>query len=118
MERIEIGTFGPFNKSQNGYRFIVIATDYLTKYLFTKTIPLKSACEIADSICNDIIFQHGCPYTILSDNEKETIHKIIDTIFQKLFINKKYLTPYRPQTNGLTKKTNRTFLSILEKFYI
>lgn len=115
MERIAIDVVGPFVTTKSGNKFIVVAIDYLTKYLFAKAIPSKSANEIANFIFKHIILEHGCPAILLSDNGKEFKNDLIEHLCRELSINKKYSSPYRPQTNGLIERTNRTILAILAK---
>ena len=55
----------------------------------------------------------GC---ILSDNGKEFNNKLVMTLCEKLRIDKKFSSPYRPQTNGLVERTNQTLIAIISKY--
>lgn len=87
----------------------------MTKYIFSQAVKDKSAETVASFIYEKIVLEHGCPAVLLSDNGKEYKNKVVEEICRKLMINKKYSTPYRPQTNGLAERTNRTILAILAK---
>lgn len=62
-----------------------------------------------------IILEHGCPSGILSDNGKEFKNAIIDNLCTLMSINKKFSSPYKPSTNGLIERTNKTLIAILSK---
>lgn len=115
MERIGIDTVGPFIETERGNKFILIGIDYLTKYIFMKAVKNKSAVEVATFIYEKIILEHGCPSVILTDNGKEYNNEMVENLCNKMNIKKKYSSPYRPQTNGLIERTNKTIIGILSK---
>ena len=115
FERIGIDTMGPLRESHRGCRYILVAIDYLTKYVMMKAVKSKTAEEVAKFIYEDIILIHGPPHTILSDNGREYKNEILNKLCDRMKINRKYSTPYRPQTNGLVERTNQSLLGILAK---
>ena len=58
---------GPFPESQEGNKFILVITKYLTRWVETAAIPDAKAMTIASKLLDKIIFPHGCPLQILSD---------------------------------------------------
>lgn len=102
------------NHLQN--KFIVIAIDYLTKIVELDALKEKSAVNVGNFIYEKIILNHGCPNVILSDNGKEFDNILIKTLCARLSINKKFSSPYRPQTNGLVERTNQTLIGIIAKY--
>lgn len=116
MERIGIDTVGPLSTTLNGNRYILVGIDYLTKYIFLKATKTKTADEIANFIYEDIILIHGCPSIILTDNGREYKNELVNNSCKKFEINKRYSTPYKPSTNGLVKRTNKTIISMLAFF--
>ena len=116
FERIGIDLMGPFEITQAGNKFIVVAIDYLTKYIELDAIKDKNAETIANFLYEKIILIHGCPNTLLSDNGREFNNLIVKNLCDKMRITKKFSSPYRPQTNGLIERTNRTLISIISKY--
>jgi transposase InsO family protein len=53
---------------------------------------------------------------ISSDNGKEFNNEMVKILCDKLKINKKFSSPYRPQTNGLVERTNQTLIAIISKY--
>lgn len=115
FDRIGIDLIGPLPMTDNGNLYIVVAVEYLSKYVFLKAIKTKTAAEIAMFIFEEIILTHGCPNIILSDNGKEFKNELVEKLCKITEINKKYSSPYRPQTNGLVERTNKTLIAILSK---
>ncbi|CAG8611700.1 4362_t:CDS:2, partial [Gigaspora rosea] len=48
-------------------KYIVVATDYMTKWPEARAIKNANAQEVADFIYKDIVCCHGCPQYLLSD---------------------------------------------------
>ncbi|KAG1398305.1 hypothetical protein G6F58_011349 [Rhizopus delemar] len=101
--------------SRTGYRYIIAAIDYLTKYVEAKPIRFQTASEISLFLYEEIICRHGCPTIIVSDNGKPFLSKLLQEVCKTYTIIHKTTTPYNPQSNGLIERFNRTLGQILQK---
>ena len=101
--------------SRAGYRYIVAAIDYLTKYVEARPIRFQTASEISLFLYEEIICRHGCPTIIVSDNGKPFVSKLLQQVCRTYSIIHKTTTPYNPQSNGLIERFNRTLGQILQK---
>ncbi|EIE91420.1 hypothetical protein RO3G_16131 [Rhizopus delemar RA 99-880] len=101
--------------SRSGYRYIIAAIDYLTKYVEAKPMRFQTASEIAIFLYEEVICRHGCPTIIVSDNGKPFLSDLIRKVCQNYSIIHKTTTPYNPQSNGLIERFNRTLGQILQK---
>ena len=69
--RLGIDTIGILPSTTNGNRYIVVAIDYLTKWVEARAIPDKATDTIVQFLIDEIICRHGCPREILSDQGTE-----------------------------------------------
>ena len=96
FERIGIDLVGPLTITKQNNRYIIIATDYLTRWLEAKAI-LNAGTEIlAKSIFEDIVYRHGVPQVILSDNGKNFASEIVKILCEKFLIKHTFSSPYYP----------------------
>lgn len=112
FDRFGIDTIGPLPESECGNRYILVAIDYLSKYVIIKATRNKSMIDISNFIYEDIITNYGCPAIILTDNGREYKNSLVENLCDKMKITKKYSKPYRSQTNGLVEKTNKIPIAI------
>jgi transposase InsO family protein len=77
---------------------------------WTELIPLrsKSKRDVATGIVNGWIMRHDCFLSLLTDQGKEFHNEVLDEVCSTLRIKKLTSTGYRPQTNGLCERQNRT----------
>jgi hypothetical protein len=113
--QIGIDIVGPLPKTKRENKYIVVATDYLTKWPEAKAIPEATALQVANFIYDEIICRHGCPYLILSDQGSHFRNQLIDKLLEKFQIKHLFSTPYHPKTNGLVERFNRTLCESLAK---
>jgi hypothetical protein len=104
--------------SQSGYRYIIVAIDYLTKYIEVRALRFQTSAEIAAFIYEEIISRHGCVNYIITDNGRPMISGLIKLVCQNFRIKHKTISPYHSQSNGLVKRFNRTLDSCLKKLSI
>jgi len=66
---------GPVNPPSNGYIWILVATEYFTKW--EEAVPLCKATKgaIANFIKENIIARFGVPHRIISDNGTPFVNK-------------------------------------------
>ena len=116
LERVGIDLLGRFPLSNMGNRWIVVCTDYLTRYAITKALPEGTSLEVAKFIMEDIILKHGAPRTIISDRGKAFQSKLIKQIVQLWGTIHNSTSSYHPQTNGLTERLNKTLADMLSMY--
>uniref|UniRef100_A0A2N9G206 Integrase catalytic domain-containing protein n=1 Tax=Fagus sylvatica TaxID=28930 RepID=A0A2N9G206_FAGSY len=106
---------GPINPPSNGCIWILVATEYFTKWV--KAIPLKKAtgAAVANFIREHIVCCFGIPHRIISDNGIPFINKDVRRVVEQYKIKHCRSTPYYPQRNGQAEATNRVLLRILSK---
>jgi hypothetical protein len=106
---------GPINPAFGGYIWILVATEYFTKWV--EAIPLRKAtgAAIANFIREHIITRFGIPYKLISDNGTPLINKDVREVLEHYRVKHRRSTPYYPQGNGQAKATNRMLLRILSK---
>ena len=94
--------------SQRGNRYIICATDILSKFAVTRAVRDCSAQTTARFIKEDIVCKFGTPQCILTDNGTHFTASLTTELLKQLGITHLYATPYHPQTNGQTERYNST----------
>ena len=115
FERIGIDLVGPLTITKQNNRYIIVATDYLTRWLEAKAVPDAGAETLAKFIFEDIVCRHRVPQVILSDNGKNFASEIVKILCEKFLIKHTFSSPYHPQTNGIVERLNRTLCNSLAK---
>uniref|UniRef100_A0A2N9G4S2 Integrase catalytic domain-containing protein n=1 Tax=Fagus sylvatica TaxID=28930 RepID=A0A2N9G4S2_FAGSY len=106
---------GPINPASGGYIWILVATEYFSKWV--EAIPLRKAtgAAVANFIREHIITRFGIPHKIISDNGTPFVNKNVREVLEHYRIKHRRSTPYYPQGNGQAEATNRMLLRILSK---
>ena len=82
-----IGQINP--SSSKGHRFVLVATDYFTKW--TEAVPLKNMThqEVIEFITEHIIHRFGIPQTLTTDQGSSFISKEVHVILSN-FVRSRY----------------------------
>ena len=86
--------------------YLMVMTEYLTKWAEVYTIPNKEAMTVFRCL-KKLIGRFGVPVTIISDQGRE---------FCNLGISRHICTAYHPQSNGITERYNQTICACLSTF--
>ena len=89
--------------------------DYLTKWPEAKATPEAKASNVAEFLHQEIICRHGMPSILLSDRGTPFVNALIKELCEKEEIRHRLTSPYRPQTNGMVERFNRTIEESLAK---
>ena len=118
FERVGIDFVGPLPITSKGNRYIVVLTEYLTKWPEARAVPDATEESVASFFYEEIICRHGCPKELLSDQGRHFCNKLVDSLAQHMGVKHKLSSPYHPQTNGLTERFNKTLCTALSKYVI
>jgi hypothetical protein len=98
-----------------GRRFVLVATDYFTKW--TETIPLKNMThkEVIHFISEDVIHRFGILQTLTTDQGSSLISHQVCDFAKSLKIKLLSSSPYYAQRNGQAESSNKTLIKLIKK---
>ena len=67
FDRVAVDVLGPFPVTHSGSRYIVVFSDYHTRWPEAFALPSCEAHRIASLLINEIMTRHSAPRTLLSD---------------------------------------------------
>jgi hypothetical protein len=98
-----------------GNQYIIIAIDYMIKWVEVKALRDNIAKSIAKFLYENIITCFDCPTHLVNDQGNHFINNFIKLLVQELMITHHISTTYYPQGNGQVESTNKTLKQILTK---
>ena len=116
MERVAVDILGPLPESNLGNKYICIVSDYFTKWVEAFPMPNQEAETIAKELVDKFFSRFGIPLSIHSDQGAQFESMLFQQLCELLNLDKTRTTPYRPQSDGLVERFNRTLEDMLSKF--
>ena len=95
FECIALDIMGPLPESQQGNRFILVISDYFTRWVEAFPIADQEACTVADVLVKGFISRFGVPRQLHSDQGVQFESKLFQALCQQLGIEKTRTTPTR-----------------------
>ncbi|KAG2564956.1 hypothetical protein PVAP13_7NG025367 [Panicum virgatum] len=108
-----IGQINP--PSSKGHRFMLVATDYFTKW--TEAVPLKNMThrEVIEFITEHIIHRFDIPQTLTMDQGSSFISKEVHMFIESYKIKLLNSSPYYAQANGQAESSNKILIKLIKK---
>ena len=114
-----VDVIGPISpKALNGHRFILVASDYFTKWTEELSFANVTKEVVVRFIKRDIIAWYGTPETIITDNGINLNNKSVEELCQQFRTKHQNSTLYQPQMNGVVEVANKNIKRIIEKMAI
>ena len=107
IDKLEIDIQGPYTKSKRGNCNIIIATDYLTRFIFAKVAKKVTSSTVIKFIEN-LMLEHGTPLTVQMDQGTIFTSSEFKQFLKNNKIRQQLSTPYHPQTQGQVERMNKT----------
>ena len=117
VDRVAIDCLGPFPPIHSNNRYIVIFSDYLTRWPEAFAVRNITADTIAELLVDQIFARHGTPRTLLSDRGANFLSTLVLEVCKIINTKKINTTAYHPVTNGLEEKYN-LFLAQSSSMYV
>nr|GEV70089.1 DNA-directed DNA polymerase [Tanacetum cinerariifolium] len=97
-----------------GNKYILVAVDYLSKWLEAKALPTNDARVVCKFLKN-LFAQFGTPRAIISDRGTHFCNDQFAKVMQKFGVTHRLATPYHPQTSGQVEVSNHGLKRILKR---
>ncbi|GJR93677.1 reverse transcriptase domain-containing protein [Tanacetum coccineum] len=113
VTNIGIDFIGPFPSSRKN-KYILVAVDYVSKWVEAEALPTNDARVIVKFIIN-LFYRFGVLKALIRDRGTHFCNSLLEKTLKKYGVTHRLATPYHPQTSGQTKNTNRAIKRILER---
>jgi hypothetical protein len=115
FERYSMDFIGPINPPSNQKVYILVCTDYMTKWVEAKALIRASEEVVLAFLFPDIFVRFGVPRELITDGGPPfTSHKF-ESLLNKYHVLHRIASPYHPQDNGQVERTKNLIEAILTK---
>nr|GFA03079.1 reverse transcriptase domain-containing protein [Tanacetum cinerariifolium] len=97
-----------------GNKYILVAVDYLSKWVEAKALPTNDA-RVVVKFLKSLFSRFGTPKAIISDRGTHFCNDQFSRVMEKYGVTHLLSTAYHPQTSGQVEVTNRGLKRILER---
>ncbi|GKC02639.1 reverse transcriptase domain-containing protein [Tanacetum coccineum] len=108
-----IDFMGPF-MSSHGNKYILVAVDYLSKWVEAKALPTNDA-RVVVKFLKSLFARFGTPRAIISDRGTHFCNYQFAKVMSKYGVTHRLATAYHPQMSGQVEVSNRGLKCILER---
>ena len=115
FDLIGIDYCGPLKRTPRENQYVLVITDYFTRYITAVALPNCTVETTAQALFNEFFCKYGIPSVILSDQGPHFHNQLMENMQNLIRYNHIYSTPYHPQSSGVVERFNSTFVTQLSK---
>ncbi len=111
--RIATDIVSGFRPTPAGNTCMMVVQDYYTKYVQVYPLPNHTATTCATALFENWVLTWGAPLMLHSDQGPEFESRLWTEMCGHAAICKTHTNPYRPQSDGMVERLNKTLISCL-----
>ena len=108
FSRYHIDYLGPLKTTKEGYKYILLVVESLSRYPEAFPTRTQEAGETANILYNEIFCRYGCPRTLLSDRGTNFCSQLMSQLCKLMKVARVKTSSFHPQTNSICENFNRT----------
>ena len=116
LDRVSLDIVGPLPETANANVFILVVTDYFTKWVEAYSLPDQKAATVADMFVSRFVVTYGVPRIVHTDRGSNFESELFSHMCELLEIRKTRTTSYHPRCDGLNERANKTLQMMLKSF--
>jgi len=113
LQLVAMDLLGPLPESTCKNSFVLVVSDYFTRYTEAYALPNQEARTVANKLVNEFFFRFSLPDQSHFDQGRQFESIVLKEVANLLQIKKPRTTPYHPQSDGLVERFNQTLLGML-----
>lgn len=115
FQRVAMDILGPLPESHSGNKYILVISDYFTKWVEAVALPNIEASTVARAFYREFVSRYGVPIYLHTDQGTQFESLLFQELCHLLQINKTRTTAYWPQSDGMVERLNQTLEAMLSK---
>ena len=113
--QIDLVDLTKLSKMNDGYKFLLIAIDVFSKYVWIEPMKSKSALEVERALSKIFLESKRKPQTIQTDKGKEFLNRLVEELLKRHGI--KLYTTFSERKASVVERVNRTIKGIMFKYF-
>jgi len=114
-EQVSIDLIGPLPRSTEGHNWLLVMQDRFTKWVELSPLRRATTPAVIQRLTKQVIFRHGCPATVISDNGRQFIAKAMKQALSSFGIKPKTTPAYAPHCNPV-ERANKTIKTMISQY--
>ena len=110
-----IDIVGPFPLAKRQLKYLIVAVEYLTKWIEAEPMATIAASKVEKFIWKNLVCRFGVPRRLISDNGTQFTSSQVRRTCQQLGILQCFSSIEHPQTNGQAEAANKVILKALKR---
>eukprot|EP00253_Pinus_taeda_P006889 PITA_06889 len=106
FERWALDFVGPINPSSNQRTYILVATEYVTKWVEAEALPIATKDSVIQFLFH-LFVRYGLPREIITYGGPQFVGNKLTETLNNYHVQHKITTPYHPQANGQVEISNK-----------
>lgn len=107
--------FMEFPKSSRGHEYLLVVTDYFSKFVILHPMRTATATKLCEFIENEVFLKYGVPQYLICDNGRQFISNDFKNLMSNYSVKIMYNALYHPQNNP-TERTNRIIKTMIRSY--
>ena len=99
-----------------GNEYILVMTDYFTKYVVTVSLSTITAADVAKAFVEKWVLRFEAPDTLHTDQGTNFYSQLMSEVCTLLNRERSRTSPYRPQGNGQVERHIRVLADVIKKY--
>lgn len=95
---------GPLPKTKKNNQYIIVATNYSTKWSEAAATKRNTQEVAVDFLYNEVVCRYGIPLEVVMDQGSHFIDGLVTNLLDKLSVKHRRATPNYPHSNRKLKK--------------
>eukprot|EP00253_Pinus_taeda_P033853 PITA_33853 len=106
FERWALDFVEPINPPSNQRTYILVATDYVTKWVEAESLPKATEDSVIQFLFH-LFVRYGLPRELITDGGPQFVGNKLAATLNNYHVQHKITTPYHPQANGQVESSNK-----------
>ena len=116
FDRMGVDILGRLPETKSGNKYVLVATDYFTKWPEAIAIPNQEAETVAKALVKHVFSRTGVPHEIHTDQGRNFEADLMREIAQLMGSKRTRATPLHPQSCGQVERLNHTLTKYLAAY--